>query len=163
MNDNLRTALEELAEDLIISFEGGQFAAASIRALLAAHSAPETDLHTRVADTLAYYQCRRTNPKADDPISGYHTFHPDQRAHLQEQQAEAAAEVVRMFHAEAAGTLLAAHPAPDTVTEWGIGYEDGSFDHVGQGAFAEFMYEELQDSENVNLIRREVTKWEVVK
>lgn len=53
----------------------------------------------RVADTLAYYQCRETNPKADHPRMGYHAFSEEQRAHLREQKAEAAAEIARMMGA----------------------------------------------------------------
>src|SRR5690606_30030833 len=32
------------------------------------------DLLARLMDTLAYYQCRETNPKADHPRMGYHAF-----------------------------------------------------------------------------------------
>lgn len=61
-------------------------------------------LEDQVADTLAYYQCRETNPKADHPRMGYHAFSEDQREHLKAQKAEAAAEIVRM--------MLAVSPAP---------------------------------------------------
>ena len=50
-------------------------------------------------DTLAYYQCRANNPKADHPIQGYHAFSEEQRDHLREKQREGAEEIVRMFAA----------------------------------------------------------------
>lgn len=51
----------------------------------------------RVMDTLAYYECRRVNPKADDPRVGYHAFAEDQRVHLREAHREAAEEIARMI------------------------------------------------------------------
>ncbi len=54
-------------------------------------------LQDRIADTLAYYQCRETKPKADHPRMGYHAFSEDQRTHLKAQKAEAAAEIMRMI------------------------------------------------------------------
>lgn len=50
-----------------------------------------------IAVTLAYYNCRRVNPKADDPVMGYHTFSENQREFLSGEQAEAASEVHRMI------------------------------------------------------------------
>lgn len=77
-------------------------ALAATRAALAAGVTPPApvdreELEDRVADTLAYYQCRETNPKADHPRMGYHAFSEDQREHLKAQKAEAAAEIVRMM------------------------------------------------------------------
>ena len=66
----------------------------------------------RVADTLAYYRCRSSNPKADDPHMGYHAFSEHQREHLRGDQAEATAEIVRII-AECAARL----PVP-VVPEW---------------------------------------------
>lgn len=57
-------------------------------------------LKDRVEDTLAYYQCRETNPKADHPRMGYHAFSEEQRAFLKSQKAEAAAEILRMIRSE---------------------------------------------------------------
>ena len=57
------------------------------------------ELLAKVMDTLAYYQCRASNPKADHPIQGYHAFSEDQRDHLREKQREGAEEIVRMFAA----------------------------------------------------------------
>ncbi|MFF8817293.1 hypothetical protein ACF07D_04745 [Leucobacter sp. NPDC015123] len=81
-----------------------EYRARIARALAAAAGvAPRRDdLVERIADTLAYYQCRETNPKADDPRMGYHAFSEEQRAHLRERKAEAAAEIVRMFAAAGA-------------------------------------------------------------
>jgi len=56
----------------------------------------------RVADTLAYYGCRASNPKADDPHMGYHAFSEDQREHLRGKQADATAEIVRIIASERA-------------------------------------------------------------
>lgn len=75
------------------------------RAVLAAAAgaAPQPEgLMERIVDTLAYYQCRETNPKADHPRMGYHSFPEEQHAHLRGQKAEAAAEIVRMMAASAA-------------------------------------------------------------
>lgn len=58
---------------------------------------PDTPTPEAIADTLAYYHCRRVNPKADDPIFGYHTFSEDQRDFLRGVQSEAAAEIHRMI------------------------------------------------------------------
>ena len=54
-------------------------------------------LQERIEDTLAYYQCRETNPKADHPSMGYHAFSEEQREFLRARKSEAAAEIVRMF------------------------------------------------------------------
>lgn len=54
-------------------------------------------LEDRVADVLAYYQCRESNPKADHPRMGYHAFSDDQREFLKNRKREAAAEIVRMM------------------------------------------------------------------
>ena len=54
-------------------------------------------LQERIEDTLAYYQCRETNPKADHPSMGYHAFSEEQREFLRERKAESAAEIVRMI------------------------------------------------------------------
>ena len=67
-------------------------------ALAAADTVVTVDgLQERLEDTLAYYQCRETNPKADHPIFGYHAFSEAQREFLRERKAEAAAEIVRMI------------------------------------------------------------------
>ena len=55
------------------------------------------ELEHKVSDTLAYYHCRATNPKADHPRMGYHAFSEEQREHLRANQAEAAAEMVRVI------------------------------------------------------------------
>lgn len=69
-------------------------------ALAAADAVVTVDgLQERIEDTLAYYQCRETNPKADHPYMGYHAFSEEQREFLRERKAEAAAEIVRMIHA----------------------------------------------------------------
>ena len=69
-------------------------------ALAAADAVVTVDgLQERIEDTLAYYQCRETNPKADHPSMGYHAFSEEQREWLRERKAEAAAEIVRMIHA----------------------------------------------------------------
>ena len=52
-------------------------------------------LQERIEDTLAYYQCRETNPKADHPSMGYHAFSEEQREFLRARKSEAAAEIVR--------------------------------------------------------------------
>lgn len=69
------------------------------RAALAAADAVVTvdDLQERIEDTLAYYQCRETNPKADHPSMGYHAFSEEQREWLRAKKSEAAAEIVRMI------------------------------------------------------------------
>ncbi|MBU3994793.1 MAG: hypothetical protein KKF42_03290 [Actinobacteria bacterium] len=69
------------------------------RAALAAAAAVVTvdGLQERIEDTLAYYQCRETNPKADHQYMGYHAFSEEQREFLRERKAEAAAEIVRMI------------------------------------------------------------------
>ena len=69
------------------------------RAGLAAADAVVTvdGLQERIEDTLAYYQCRETNPKADHPSMGYHAFSEEQREFLRERKAEAAAEIVRII------------------------------------------------------------------
>ena len=54
-------------------------------------------LQERIEDTLAYYQCRETNPKADHPSMGYHAFSEEQREFLRARKSEAAAEIVRMI------------------------------------------------------------------
>ena len=54
-------------------------------------------LQERIEDTLAYYQCRETNPKADHPSMGYHAFSEEQREWLRSKKSEAAAEIVRMI------------------------------------------------------------------
>ena len=54
-------------------------------------------LQERIEDTLAYYQCRETNPKADHPSMGYHAFSEEQREFLCARKSEAAAEIVRMI------------------------------------------------------------------
>lgn len=54
-------------------------------------------LQERIEDTLAYYQCRETNPKADHPSMGYHAFSEEQREFLRAKKSEAAAEIVRMI------------------------------------------------------------------
>ena len=67
-------------------------------ALAAADAVVTVDgLQERIEDTLAYYQCRETNPKADHPSMGYHAFYEEQREFLRERKAEAAAEIVRMI------------------------------------------------------------------
>lgn len=58
-------------------------------------------LEDQIADTLAYYQCRETNPKADHPSMGYHAFSEEQREWLRDKKREAAAEIVRMMRAGA--------------------------------------------------------------
>ena len=55
------------------------------------------ELEHKVSDTLAYYHCRATNPKADHHRMGYHAFSESQREHLRANQAEAAAEMVRVI------------------------------------------------------------------
>ena len=47
-----------------------------------------------IAEVLAYEHCKRVNPKADHPIMGYHTFHPDQREHLRGVQMDVARAVL---------------------------------------------------------------------
>lgn len=67
-------------------------------ALTAADAVVTVDgLQERIEDTLAYYQCRETNPKADHPSMGYHAFSEEQREWLRSKKSEAAAEVVRMI------------------------------------------------------------------
>lgn len=67
-------------------------------ALAAADAAVTVDgLQERIEDTLAYYQCRETNPKADHPSMGYHAFSEEQREFLRARKSEAAAEIVRMI------------------------------------------------------------------
>ena len=67
-------------------------------ALAAADAVVTVDgLQERIEDTLAYYQCRETNPKADHPYMGYHAFSDDQREWLRAKKSEAAAEIVRMI------------------------------------------------------------------
>lgn len=51
----------------------------------------------QLSDTLAYYGVRETNPKADDPISGYHQFSEEQREFLKARKREAAEEVQRII------------------------------------------------------------------
>jgi len=69
----------------------------------------------RVADTLAYYGCRASNPKADDPHMGYHAFSEDQREHLRGKQADATAEIVRIIASErAAAKAEATQPECET-------------------------------------------------
>lgn len=73
-----------------------------------------------IADTLAYYHCRRVNPKADHPIMGYHTFSEDQREFLRDRQSEAAAEIHRMIVASAAQAKAEAlREAADEFGSWG--------------------------------------------
>ena len=67
-------------------------------ALAAADAVVTVDgLQERIEDTLAYYQCRETNPKADHPSMGYHAFSEEQREFLRARKSEAAAEIVRMI------------------------------------------------------------------
>lgn len=67
-------------------------------ALAAADAVVTVDgLQERIEDTLAYYQCRETNPKADHPSMGYHAFSEEQREWLRSKKSEAAAEIVRMI------------------------------------------------------------------
>ena len=67
-------------------------------ALAAADALVTVDgLQERIEDTLAYYQCRETNPKADHPSMGYHAFSEEQRKFLRARKSEAAAEIVRMI------------------------------------------------------------------
>ena len=67
-------------------------------ALAAADAGVTVDgLQERIEDTLAYYQCRETNPKADHPSMGYHAFSEEQREWLRAKKSEAAAEIVRMI------------------------------------------------------------------
>ena len=68
-------------------------------AALAAADAVVTEdgLQERIEGTLAYYQCRETNPKADNPYLGYHAFSEEQREWLRAKKSEAAAEIVRMI------------------------------------------------------------------
>lgn len=61
-----------------------------------------------IAEVLAYEHCKRVNPKADHPIMGYHTFHPDQREHLRGVQMDVARAVLAAL--EGAGHV-----------EWGTG------------------------------------------
>ena len=67
-------------------------------ALAAADAVVTVDgLQERIEDTLAYYQCRETNPKADHPSMGYHAFSEEQREWLRAKKSDAAAEIVRMI------------------------------------------------------------------
>ena len=70
-----------------------------VRTALAAADAVVTvdGLQERIEDTLAYYQCRETNPKADHPYMGYHAFSEEQREWLRSKKSEAAAEIVRII------------------------------------------------------------------
>ncbi|MBL0245595.1 MAG: hypothetical protein IPQ22_16980 [Rhodoferax sp.] len=70
-----------------------------VEKILAAADAVVTvdGLQERIEDTLAYYQCRETNPKADHPSMGYHAFSEEQREFLRARKSEAAAEIVRMI------------------------------------------------------------------
>ena len=72
---------------------------AEVRSRSAAADAAVTvdGLQERIEDTLAYYQCRETNPKADHPSMGYHAFSEEQREFLRARKSEAAAEIVRMI------------------------------------------------------------------
>ena len=63
-----------------------------------------------IAEVLAYEHCKRVNPKADHPIMGYRTFHPDQREHL------------RGVQMDVARAVLAAISETGAV-EWGIEIE----------------------------------------
>lgn len=63
------------------------------------------ELLAKVMDTLAYYQCRSVNPKADHPRMGYHAMSEDQREFLQERQREAAEEILRMIPALSRATV----------------------------------------------------------
>lgn len=67
-----------------------------------------------IAEVLAYEHCKRVNPKADHPIMGYHTFHPDQREHLRGVQMDVARAVMAAI--SEAG-----------IVEWGVQWagEDG--------------------------------------
>ncbi|MFF8817832.1 hypothetical protein ACF07D_07535 [Leucobacter sp. NPDC015123] len=100
--EQIEAAAKAMSEASSGFFSEGSWRHLAREALAAAGSAPRRDdLVERIADTLAYYQCRETNPKADDPRMGYHSFSEEQRAHLRERKAEAAAEIVRMFAAAA--------------------------------------------------------------
>lgn len=57
-------------------------------------TAPTSPLVDVIAEILAYEHCKRVNPKADHPIMGYHTFHPDQREHLRGAQMDVARAVL---------------------------------------------------------------------
>ena len=71
---------------------------AARRTLAAADAVVTVDgLQERIEDTLAYYQCRETNPKADHPYMGYHAFSEEQREWLRSKKSEAAAEIVRII------------------------------------------------------------------
>lgn len=72
----------------------------------------DENLVARVMDTLAYYQCRETNPKADHPSMGYHAFSEDQREWLREKKREAAEEIVRMMAAHDAEVAARQIDAP---------------------------------------------------
>ncbi|WP_157884106.1 hypothetical protein [Arthrobacter alpinus] len=54
-----------------------------------------------IAEALAYENCKRVNPKADHPIMGYHTFHPDQREFLRDVQMSTARAVMAAIAATA--------------------------------------------------------------
>lgn len=72
--------------------------ALAIAAIAAADAVVTVDgLQECIEDTLAYYQCRETNPKADHPSMGYHAFSEEQREWLRSKKSEAAAEIVRMI------------------------------------------------------------------
>lgn len=67
------------------------------------------DLATRIAEVLAYHRCRQMNPKADDPITGYHTFSADQRDFLRGLHADTVADLMPLItEAKAEGLREAA-------------------------------------------------------
>ena len=51
----------------------------------------------KVADVLAYQECKRTNPKADHPRMGYYAFEEGQRAHLRSLQYPAAEAILDLM------------------------------------------------------------------
>ena len=51
----------------------------------------------KLADVLAYYQCKKGNPKADHPRMGYYAFEEGQRAHLRSLQYPAADAILDLM------------------------------------------------------------------
>lgn len=70
------------------------------------------DTETIIADALAFEECKRMNPKAEDAISGYYQFSPEQRAFLTDEQRPTARAVINAL----AGT---------GTQQWGTRERDG--------------------------------------
>ncbi|KAM9867080.1 hypothetical protein ACIFOC_00402 [Leucobacter aridicollis] len=109
--EQIEAAAKAMSEASSGFFSDGSWRHLAREALVAAAGAAPRgdDLVERIADALAYYQCRETNPKADDPRMGYHSFSEEQRDHLRQQKGEAAAEIARMVTAGFTSSERASH------------------------------------------------------